>query len=202
MTSLTTGILVICVVPAFVLTACCREATAPVAQPDVFAPDFIEASMERAFTWQIGNIVYEAPLPDGGFQEVSDTEWVRGAFFAGVMAAHEATGDPRFLEAAIDIGERNDWRPGPRPRHADDHCIAQTYARVFLIEREQRMIAPIIERFEQMIAEPRPGPVVGWTEDDNWSWCDALFMAPPTMALVAEATGDQRYLDLMSTMWW
>lgn len=202
MTSLTTGILVICVMPAFVLTACCREATAPVAQPDVLAPDFIEASMERAFTWQIGNIMYQAPLPDGGFQEVSDTEWVRGAFFAGVMAAHEATGDPRYLEAAVDIGERNDWRPGPRPRHADDHCIAQTYARVFLVEREHRMIAPIIERFEQMIAEPRLGPVVGWAEDDNWSWCDALFMAPPTMALVAEATGDQRYLDLMSTMWW
>jgi rhamnogalacturonyl hydrolase YesR len=53
-----------------------------------------------------------------------------------------------------------------------------------------------------MIAEPRPGPEAGWAEDDNWSWCDALFMAPPTMALIAEATGDVRYLDLMNTMWW
>jgi len=53
-----------------------------------------------------------------------------------------------------------------------------------------------------MIAEPRPGPEMGWAEDDNWSWCDALFMAPPTMALIAEATGDSQYLDLMNTMWW
>jgi len=28
-----------------------------------------------------------------------------------------------------------DWQPGPRPRHVDDHCIAQTYARIYLLER-------------------------------------------------------------------
>lgn len=179
-----------------------RAAEEPIPAPDVFAPVFIENAMQRAFDWQIGNIVTSAPLPDGGFQEVSDTEWVRGAFFAGVMAAFEATGDSRYLDAAKTISERNDWQPGPRPRHADDHCIAQTYARLYLLERDPKMIAAIVERFEQMIAEPRPGPEAGWAEDDNWSWCDALFMAPPTMALVAEATGDRRYLDLMNTMWW
>ncbi len=171
-------------------------------QRDVFSRSLINTVMVRAFDWQIGNIVYEAPLPDGGFQDVSDTEWVRGAFFAGVMAAYEATGNRRYLDAAKEISERNNWKPGPRPRHADDHCIAQTYARIFLVEREPRMIEAIIANFDEMIAEPRPGPEVGWTEDDNWSWCDALFMAPPTMALVAEATDDLRYLDLMNSMWW
>jgi len=168
----------------------------------VFSHRAIAAAMERAFEWQIGNIVYSAPLPDGGFQDVSDTEWVRGAFFAGVSAAYEATGDQRYLDAAKEISERNAWQPGPRPRHADDHCIAQTYAKIYLVERDPRMIEATIARFDEMIAEPRPGPVAGWAEDDNWSWCDALFMAPPTMALVAEATGDLSYLDLMNTMWW
>lgn len=174
----------------------------PMAPADIYSRHSIETAMARAFDWQIANIVYSAPLPDGGFQDVSDTEWVRGAFFAGVMAAFEATGDPRYLEAAREISERNGWQPGPRARHADDHCIAQTYARVFLVERDPKMIEPTVARFDEMIAEPRPGPVIGWAEDDNWSWCDALFMAPPTMALIAEATGDRRYLDLMNTMWW
>ena len=60
------------------------------------------------------------------------------------------------------------------------------------------MIAATVDRFNAMIEEPRRGPVTGWSQDDNWSWCDALFMAPPTMALVSEATGDLRYLDLMN----
>ena len=169
---------------------------------DMWSHDAILSAMKRAFGWQIDNIVYSAPLPDGGFQDVSDTEWVRGAFFAGVMAAYDATGDDDYLEAAKEVSERNLWQPGPRPRHADDHCIAQTYARIFLIERDPRMIEATIARFDEMIADPRPGPEVGWAEDDNWSWCDALFMAPPTMALIAEATGDSSYLDLMNTMWW
>jgi rhamnogalacturonyl hydrolase YesR len=171
-------------------------------ETSIFSRSYINTVMMRAFDWQIDNIVSQAPLPDGGFQDVSDTEWVRGAFFSGVMAAYEATLNPKYLSAAMEISVRNDWQPGPRPRHADDHCIAQTYARIYLIEREPRMIEAIIANFDEMIAEPRPGPEVGWNEDDNWSWCDALFMAPPTMALVSEATDDLRYLDLMNGMWW
>jgi unsaturated rhamnogalacturonyl hydrolase len=179
-----------------------RIAEVPVEVPDIFSRESILSAMEGAFDWQIDNIVFLAPLPDGGFQDVSDTEWVRGAFFAGVMAASETTGNPRYLDAAMEISERNDWQPGPRPRHADDHCIAQTYAKIFLAERDPKMIEATVARFDEMIAEPRPGPEMGWAEDDNWSWCDALFMAPPTMALIAEATGDPQYLDLMNTMWW
>jgi rhamnogalacturonyl hydrolase YesR len=147
-------------------------------------------------------VLYEAPLPDGGTQPVTDTEWVRGAFFAGVMAAHRATGDQKYLDAALALAEKNGWRPGPRPRHADDLCIAQTYAELYFLQPDSRRLEPTIRHLDAIVAEPRPGPVMGWNEDDNWSWCDALFMAPPTMAMVAEATGERRYLDAMSTMWW
>jgi len=189
---------------AIVLFPGCGDGTVdePMDVPDIFSRESILSAMEGAFDWQIDNIVFSAPLPDGGFQDVSDTEWVRGAFFAGVMAAAEATGNPKYMESAMEISERNSWQPGPRPRHADDHCIAQTYAKIFLAERDPKMIEATVARFDEMIAEPRPGPERGWVEDDNWSWCDALFMAPPTMALIAEATGDPQYLDLMNTMWW
>jgi rhamnogalacturonyl hydrolase YesR len=201
-TTLNTAFAVSVMCGLLVLGAGCRPADTPPPAPDLLSGEHILSVMGRAFNWQIDNIVYEAPLPDGGFQDVSDTEWVRGAFFSGVTAAYEATGDRKYLDAAVEISERNDWQPGPRPRHGDDHCIAQTYARIFLIERDPRMIEATVARFDEMIADPRPGPEVGWAEEDNWSWCDALFMAPPTMALIAEATGELRYLDLMNTMWW
>jgi beta-glucosidase len=169
---------------------------------EVFAKDSILQTMERVADWQLERLVYEAPLPDGGTQEVTDTEWVRGAFFAGVMAAHRATGNDEYLNAALELGEKNRWQPGPRPRHADDHCIAQTYSELFMTRRDPRMIAPMVGRLDAMVAEPRPAAAGGWSADDNWSWCDALFMAPPTMAMVAEATGERAYLDLMNSMWW
>ena len=159
-------------------------------------------TIERVADWQLAHIVYEAPLPDGGFQKVSDTEWVRGAFFTGVMAAWRATGEPRFLKAAIDISEKNGWQPGPRPRHGDEFAIAQTYAELYLHERDDERIRPTIERLDAIVADRRPGPVVGWREVDNWSWCDALFMAPPTFAMISRATGDPQYLDTMNAMWW
>ncbi len=182
------------------LSGCSRTGTP--ARPDSFSREGIADAAERVADWQLGHVVYEALLPDGGTQPVTDTEWVRGAFFAGVMAAYRTTGRQRFLDAAVALGERNGWKPGPRQRHADDLCIAQTYAELYLLQPDPRRIRPTVERLDAILAQPRPGPLVGWREDDNWSWCDALFMAPPTMALIADATRDLRYLDAMDTMWW
>jgi rhamnogalacturonyl hydrolase YesR len=53
-----------------------------------------------------------------------------------------------------------------------------------------------------MIEEPLWGPETGWLKSNNWNWCDALFMAPPGMAMVAKATGQQKYLDLMDRLYW
>jgi unsaturated rhamnogalacturonyl hydrolase len=187
-------------IPLLVSSTCLRNRHP--ATGGVFSRDRIVATIERVADWQLAHLAYEAPLPDGGTQPVTDTEWVRGAFFAGVMAAYRATGKQAYLDAALALGEKNQWRPGPRLRHADDVCIAQTYAELYLLQRDRRMIEPTVERLDAVLAHQRPGPVVGWNEDDNWSWCDALFMAPPTMALIAEATADRRYLDSMNAMWW
>ena len=48
---------------------------------------------------------------------------------------------------------------------------------------------------DAMIADPKPGRV-------DWWWCDALFMAPPVLARLYTATGDQKYLKFLNTMWW
>jgi rhamnogalacturonyl hydrolase YesR len=174
----------------------------PSGGPDLFSREHILSTMERVADWQLDHLVDEAPLPGGDTETVTDTSWIRGALFTGVMATFRATGRRKYLDAARELGERNNWQPGPRPRHADDHCIAQTYAELYLLERNERMIQPIRERFDLMIARPKLGSEVGWSKKKNWSWCDALFMAPPAMALLSEATGDRKYLDLMNTLWW
>ncbi|MFH1502862.1 MAG: glycoside hydrolase family 88 protein [Candidatus Eisenbacteria bacterium] len=140
-------------------------------------------------------------------------EWCEAVFYMGVLAAHDLTGEERFLEAARDWSEGRDWQLGPRPRHADDLSPAQVYVGLWNLERGDEasqpsggalaatdaalgsMLEPTIAAFDAMLAEPLPGR-------DEWSWCDALFMAPPAMARLSEATGDERYVDAMDAMWW
>lgn len=126
-------------------------------------------------------------------------QWRQAVFEVGVMAAYEMTGDEKYLRAARDWAERNEWRPGPRARHADDLCAGQVYLGIWLdlppSAREPAMIEPVVAAFDEMRAHPGRGR-------DEWSWCDALFAVPPGLALLSRATGDRTYLDLMDQMWW
>ena len=66
-------------------------------------------------------------------------------------------------------------------------------------------LAPIRNRIDEILAypieedlsftmEPRTRNV---QRTDRWTWVDALYMAPPAMGLLADATGDRRYLGFI-----
>lgn len=169
---------------------------------DIYSPDEIKRLMKKVCNWQLDHFVAETRLVTGARQPVRQTGWIRAAFYAGVMAAYHATGDGAYLDAAMAWGKANDWQPGPRRRHADDQCVAQTYAELYLLKKDPRMLAPVQANFDLMIEDPMWGPEAGWAKDKNWNWCDALFMAPPGMLRVAKATGEPKYVELMNRMWW
>jgi rhamnogalacturonyl hydrolase YesR len=126
-------------------------------------------------------------------------QWREAVFYEGVMAAYELTGDERFILAARDWADRNEWRPGPRARHPDDLCVGQVYLTIWLdlppSARKPVMTRAIQAAFDEMRADPGLGR-------DEWAWCDALFAVPPGLALLSTVTGDRTYLDLMDRMWW
>jgi rhamnogalacturonyl hydrolase YesR len=124
--------------------------------------------------------------------------------------------DGRYREWLEGIGEEAGWRLGPRPYHADDHCVGQTWLDLRALARERSgpgaagsapsddpRIRPVRERFDAILAEPRDGTLEWGTPDvtDRWSWCDSLFMAPPTWARLFAATGEGRYLDFVHRNW-
>ena len=152
--------------------------------------------MERVADWQLAN-----PSTH------SSTDWTQGALYTGMMALAGIARSPRFHDAMMRMGVANAWMLGPRPYHADDHCVGQTYAELYLLHRDPKMIAAMRERFDWILANPKddnldfdeaknPGRL------DRWSWCDALFMAPPAWLRLHVATGKQEYLDFMVERWW
>lgn len=123
-------------------------------------------------------------------------DWTFAALYAGYMAAAKAIPDPAYEQAMLTMGNQFSWTPGPRKAHADDQAVVQTYIELYRDYREQRMIIPVIEQFDQLTKQP---DVAG---KPVWWWCDALFMAPPVWARLYGVTGDKKYLNYMDKEWW
>ncbi len=157
-------------------------------------PATVLKAMEQAADWQLAN-------PSGHPR----TDWTCAAGDAGFMALAGISGNPKYREAMLAVGETNEWKPGARFYHADDHCIGQTYTELYLLYREPRMIKPLRERFDGILAKPSEVPSLVFGNPratENWSWCDALFMGPPTWMRLYAATDDERYLNFAVTNWW
>jgi len=156
-------------------------------------PAAVLTAMERVADWQLAN-----PSPHPA------THWTQGAGDAGMMALAGISGNRKYRDAMMEMAAKNAWQPGARVYHADDHCVGQTYAELYLQLREPKMIAPLQARFDSILANPRDGILQFTTpgNQDRWSWCDSLFMAPPAWIRLYAATGDARYLDLAVTHWW
>ncbi len=154
------------------------------------------AAMQRVADWQLAH-PSRHPL----------TDWTQGAGDAGFMALAGISGDFKYRDAMRAMGETNDWQPGPRKFHADDQCVGQTYAEIYFLYREPKMIAPLQARFDEILAQPSTVTSLDFTQPrgqagEQWSWCDSLFMAPPAWVRLYAATGDERYLKFAVTNWW
>lgn len=152
--------------------------------------DQILTMLRSVCDWQLAQLPTEHIAKND-----TDTNWIRAVFFAGDMALYRATGDDRYLEPMLKIGEQNHWRPGNRFRHADDLAVSQFYTELYFVKKDPRMLAGIRERWDQIIAQPMAGR-------EDWWWCDALFMDPPGLARLSAAVGDRKYLDWMDKQWW
>jgi rhamnogalacturonyl hydrolase YesR len=152
--------------------------------------------MERVADWQLAHPSAH-PL----------TDWTQGVGDTGFMALARIAKDGKYLVAMHNAGERVLWEPGPRLYDADDICVGQMYAEMYLLQRDKAELTPIQARLDNVLAHPTHVTDYtfahgGKTARENWSWCDALFMGPPTWIRVYAATGDKRYLDFATKNWW
>jgi unsaturated rhamnogalacturonyl hydrolase len=161
--------------------------------PSIPSAASVLATMERVGDWQLAH-PSKHPADD----------WTQGTGYVGLTALGNLSSSPRFLAAMEKMGESNGWKLGPRRYHADDHCVGQTYLDLFIRRKDLRMIRPLEEEFDAILAEPKnddlnfdhPGAL------DKWVWCDALFMDPPVWTRLFFVTGKQAYLDSMIERWW
>ena len=186
-------------------------APAPAAPPPQVADPAASAlTLGRAVAdWQLRHM-------DGQFDYVQTHRpgtqnprgWIQGAFYVGLTAFAERTGDAGYAQALRAHGQAQAWGLGKRPLHADDHVIAQSWIWLNLRDRDPAQIAPVKARFDTILADPPHADLtfIDGTEDQpcqaRWCWSDALFMAPPTWAALSAATKDPRYAAYGDREFW
>jgi rhamnogalacturonyl hydrolase YesR len=147
--------------------------------------DAVRHAMRKVADWQL-----ERARP------YFSTDWTFAAMYDGFMAASDTLGDARYRQAMREMGEKLNWELGKRPEHADDVAVGQVYLELYLKQKDPRILPPLIDRFAyQMALKDNPAKPLWW-------WCDALFMAPPTLARLSKITNNQAYLDFMDREWW
>lgn len=178
------------------------------AEPAMPRPAAILADTRRVADWQLANRTNWATMPAArkSVREVRD--WQQATFW--VALTELADRDRRYAKPLRDLGRAEEWRMGDLPFHADDQLIGQAWLWAAQNGEGKKAIAPMRAYFDHVLAN-RPtiglefipvAPGKGTSAcTDRWCWCDALFMAPPTMLRLAQATGDRRYADFVHEEW-
>jgi unsaturated rhamnogalacturonyl hydrolase len=159
-------------------------------------PQAVLNIMQRVADWQLAHPSVHKP-----------TDWTCAAGDDGFMALAGISGDAKYRNAMLAMAETNRWHPGSRQYHADDQCIGQAYTELYFLYRDPKMIAPMREKFDWILSHPSSVTSLNFKQPHGrvtelWSWCDSLFMAPPSWVRLYAATGDNRYLDFGVTNWW
>jgi rhamnogalacturonyl hydrolase YesR len=160
-------------------------------------PPSVLTEMQRVADYQLAHPVKERP-----------TGWICGVGDIGMMALAGISGDPKYREAMLAKGNANNWQLPEyqgRKYHADDQCIGQVWTELYFLYRENEMIEPLRAKMDYILANPPADQSLetmpGKTQQ-TWSWCDALFMAPPAWMRLYAATGDERYMNYAVTNFW
>ena len=172
---------------------------ATIAMQAVYAkakPDSILKVMNKVADWQLHEWQEHGSRHPKWF-------WTMGACYAGYVALNQVGHNPKYFNEMRSIGETLKWNTGPNREMADDYCVAQMYSQLYTVNKQPEMIAHFRALADSIMARPHTESLE-WKNNiasREWAWCDALFMGPPAIAYLSTATGDQKYLDFATKMW-
>ena len=133
------------------------------------------------------------------------TNWQFSSHYIGMMKAFKTTKNKNYQDFLYQVGKNHNWETIADMYHADKIAIGQIYLDLFQQKGGEELIKNIKWVLDANLLRNQPKPDVRY--DNNpykhewWSWCDALFMAPPTFAKMYQITGEMQYLDYAIDHW-
>lgn len=153
-------------------------------------PDNILTLMKRVADWQLQQ------MPN----KFHELDWTNATFYIGLFRFAGLSEDEKYYTWLKNLGNKYKWQPYYGMYIADDIAVSQMYLDVYRKEGKAEILNPTLARTEWVLNHPSRVNLKwgqGANSYDRWSWCDALFMAPPVYAKMYSITRDGRFLDFM-----
>ncbi len=152
---------------------------------------------------QIDNFNY---CDSGNLHDYGIDSWTNSVMYLGMTrwAAISPNGNYYYNWLYNEIGVKNRWQIPANfvnyPRygiyHADELCVAQFYIELYNRYKRWEMINASIQRLDQIMSNPGDSSM-SYRNKQSWTWCDALFMAPPVYVGISQIKNDDSYLEFM-----
>lgn len=161
----------------------------------------IKSALKKVADWQIHNFTYST---SGNLHDYGIDAWTNATLFIGMSQWAKIADDILYNRWLTNIGSENAWKmpanflkyPKYQLYHADELCVGQFYLAMFDIYADNKMRHHVKERANWIMNNPADSTMY-ISNKQSWTWCDALFMAPPVYAHLAKIEGDDKYLRFM-----
>ena len=134
--------------------------------------------------------------------------WVRGTYYAGLLAMYESTSDRAYLDDCMEWGKKVAWRikqkgDGQYDSGAYPLICGQIWYGCYQAKKDKLMMQPTLAFLEDSKVEnPLSAPKEWYLENTGHRFVDGLFTAPPVLAMLYQMTGDEKYVNWMDACFW
>lgn len=157
--------------------------------------------LKKVADWQISNFEYKT---SGNLHDYGVDAWTNATLYIGMLEWAKIANDSSYYSWLLNKASVNDWQipsnfvnyPKYQKYHADELCIGQAYLGLFDLFVEEKKLSSTKKRVDWIMSNP-PDSSMLISNKQSWTWCDALFMAPPVYAHLANIENDIRYVQFM-----
>ncbi|MDI3322416.1 glycoside hydrolase family 88/105 protein [Pinibacter soli] len=136
-------------------------------------------------------------------------DWEDAVLYNGMVEYAKCNSDSTAFNWLKGVGKKLHWAQNlevnPFLRyHADDYAVGMMYAQMYRAFNDKAMYRPMENYFDFILMYPSTRSLKHTFEPhsfctERWSWCDALFMAPPVWAKMATITGKKQYMEFLDS---
>ena len=154
--------------------------------------------MRKVADWQIAH-------PNTEYEH-DDVSWTNAALYMGMLDWAELTEKEDqysfYYDWLMKIGRRNQFQLGKWMYHADFIAVAQTYIDLYKKYNQEMIMWHVWARTDWILKNNATTPMQldyhHMETLNRWTWCDALFMAPPVYAKLYALTKDKKYVKFLN----